>query len=55
MLEYEQERLLEKALALYYYSIRQHNKDRHDNEETNEFAKMVDRLEDILGTKLYYD
>ena len=50
----EQTKLLEKALALYQFTIEQRREDNYDVYETNEFYSMVSALESMAGLKLDY-
>lgn len=54
MLTEEQKKLLEKALALYSFTIEQRRNDNYDNDESNQFFEMVERLSEIVGCDLEY-
>ena len=50
----EQIKLLEKALALYQFTIEQRREDNYDVYESNDFYGMVSALENMTGLKLDY-
>lgn len=50
----EQKKLLEKALALYHFTIEQRREDKYDVCEANDFYKMVCALENLTGLRFDY-
>lgn len=50
----EQIELLEKALALYNFSIEQRRESNYDVEEINEFSDMVEELRKVIQCELNY-